>query len=259
MKPQEEAQAINSFVDGELDLGLHLEMEARMREDAGLREEIESLRQLRAAIRDGADYHAAPAGLRARLARISVSGTDAPTSLLPPAAASAWRGWRPLAAALALVAVPSVTMNIVGWRWGGHERMQDDVIASHVRSTLGLHLIDVASSDRHTVKPWLSSKLDFSPPVSELNVPGSVLLGGRVDYLDGHPVAALVYRQREHIVNAFVWPGAAEDSAADFSSARGFQLAHWTQNGMQHWVISDLNRQEFAALIGAVREAASQR
>ena len=82
----------------------------------------------------------------------------------------------------------------------------DEAVASHVRSTLGPHLVDVASSDHHTVKPFLSSKLGFSPPVYELQLPGSVFVGGRVDYLDGQPVAALVYRQGEHVVNAFVWP-----------------------------------------------------
>ena len=102
------------------------------------------------------------------------------------------------------------------------------------------------------VQLWrLAAKLDFSPPVHALPLPGSVLLGARVDYLDGRPVAALVYRQGGHVVNSFVWPGPAADRSPSFTAQRGFQLAHWAQGGMTHWAISDLNREEFAALVQA--------
>jgi anti-sigma factor RsiW len=124
-----------------------------------------------------------------------------------------------------------------------------------VRATLGEHLVDIASSDHHTVKPWLSSKLDFSPPVPPTPFVGAVFLGGRVDYVDGRPVAALVYRQGEHVVNSFVWPTTAADSAANFTAERGFQIAHWTQAGMNHWVISDVNRAEFAAIVRGLASA----
>ncbi|MBC7483157.1 MAG: anti-sigma factor [Rhizobacter sp.] len=132
-----------------------------------------------------------------------------------------------------------------------------DVVASHVRATLGQHLVDVASSDRHTVKPWLSARLGYSPPVAELPVPGSVFLGGRVEYLDGRPVAALVYRQGEHIVNAFVWPTNAADAPTGYGFARGFQTAHWSRAGMTHWVISDLNREAFGAIVRALETVAA--
>ena len=146
-----------------------------------------------------------------------------------------------MAASFGLVAALAVGLNLAWLNSSQDSRLLDEVVASHVRSTLGQHLVDVASSDRHTVKPWLSSKLDFSPPVNELQIPRSVFLGGRVDYLDGHPVAALVYRQGEHVVNSFVWPGAAPDSKVELSTARGFQTAHWSQGGMTHW--SDLGPQ----------------
>jgi anti-sigma factor RsiW len=249
-----EAQQINAFVDGELDLASQLEMEERMPLDVALREQVEGLRQLREAIREGADYHAAPAALRKRMAGLIAPERPAPAR--PSAVAAAvqrWLGWRPMVASFGLVAVLAVTLNLASLLSSQNERLQDDVVASHVRSTLGQHLVDVASSDHHTVKPWLSSKLDFSPPVNELQIPGSVFLGGRVDYLDGHPVAALVYRQGEHVVNSFVWPSAAKDSKPDFSAARGFQTAHWSQGGMNHWVISDVNRAEFNAVVAAIQ------
>ena len=133
------------------------------------------------------------------------------------------------------------------------------MVASHVRSTLGEHLVDVASSDHHTVKPFLSSKLGFSPPVAALPLEGSTLLGGRVDYLDGRPVAALVYRQGQHVVDAFVWPDAGADRAPVFGAARGYRTAHWTQAGMTHWVISDLNEAEFQALVRVMQRVGRER
>jgi anti-sigma factor RsiW len=120
---------------------------------------------------------------------------------------------------------------------------------------MGEHLVDVASSDHYTVKPWLSSKLDFSPPVSELTVPGSVFVGGRVDYLAGRPVAALVYRQGLHVVNTFVWPSASKPAKPAFSEERGYQIAHWSERGMAHWAISDVNRDEFGVVVAALAAA----
>jgi anti-sigma factor RsiW len=255
MRSQNESQQINAFVDGELDLSSHLAMEERMRLEVALRAEVEGLRQLREAIREGAEYHAAPAALRKRLAGLATPERAAPAHASAMAiAVQRWLGWRPMAAAaLGLVAVLSVSLNLASLHSSQDDRLLDDVVASHVRSTLGQHLVDVASSEHHVVKPWLSSKLDFSPPVNELPISGSVFLGGRVDYLDGHPVAALVYRQGEHVVNAFVWPSAAKDSKPEFSAARGFQMAHWSQGGMNHWVISDVNRTEFNAVVGAIQ------
>jgi len=257
MKPQIDTQRINAFVDGELDLAGQLEMEECLQRDAVLREQVEALRRLREDIREGAHYHLAPAALHRRIA--TLAATKAALQRRHPsaiaAAAGRWFEWRPFVASLGLVAALTVTLDVAWLRSLQDGRLLDEVVASHVRSTLGQHLVDVASSDRHTVKPWLSSKLDFSPPVNELQIPRSVFLGGRVDYLDGHPVAALVYRQGEHVLNSFVWPSAAPDSKAEFSAVRGFQTVHWSQGGMTHWVISDLNREEFIIVVRAIQQA----
>jgi anti-sigma factor RsiW len=266
MKPELENQRINAFVDGELDLKDHLEMEERVRQEGAVRDVADSIRQLREAIRDGADYHAAPATLRARLQAALGAPTALPakkTKEIGPSAVAAavwrWLAWRPLVASLGFVGALAAALNLYMARSAQEDRLLDGVVASHVRSTLGQHLIDVASSDRHTVKPWLSSKLDFSPPVSELAIPGSALLGGRVDYLDNRPVAALVYKQGEHVVNSYIWPGAAGDSKPQFALVRGFQTAHWTHAGMNHWVISDVNRQEFATIVEAIQQTETTR
>ena len=260
MKPKIEAQQINAFVDAELDLGSQLEMEERMREDAALRDQVAGLRQLRSAIREGADYHAAPAALRSRMATLTQPQPPAANrSLDVGALVQRWFGWRPMAASFGMACALALALNLAWLRTSQDDRLLDEVVASHVRSTLGQHLVDVASSEHHTVKPWLSSKLDFSPPVNELHLPDCVFLGGRVDYLDGRPVAALVYRKGEHIVNAFVWPTNAKDSKADFAAERGFQTARWSQGAMTHWVVSDVNREEFKAVVQAIQVAANEK
>jgi anti-sigma factor RsiW len=139
------------------------------------------------------------------------------------------------------------------------DRVMDDVLSSHVRSTVGQHLVDVASSDHHTVKPWLSSRLGFSPPVSELPLPGATFLGGRVDVINGRPVAALAYRYGEHVVNSYLWPVDAKDSAPQFAAQRGYHMAHWSRGGMKHWVIADVNPDEFAVIVRTLAAVDSMR
>jgi anti-sigma factor RsiW len=252
-------QQLNAFIDGELDLKSQLEFEARLRGDALLRTQADRLRQLRTALREGADYHAAPAALHQRLRASRTPPALPKTSAGATIALQRWLGWRPLAASLTMACVLAVALNLAWMRATQTDRVQADVIASHVRSTLGQRLVDVASSDRHTVKPWLSSRLDFSPPVAELPLPGSVFLGGRVDYIDGRPVAALAYRQGQHVVNAYLWPSESEERATVYSSQRGFQIAHWTRSGMNHWVISDLGRDEFTAVVSALEAVGAAR
>jgi len=262
-----DAWKIDAFVDGELDLAGQLEIEERMEHDDALRQRIEGLRALRESVREKADRHAAPAGLHERMSAMLEAArreTRAPARAAEPGASGwahalhRWLAWRPLVASTAFVAMLAVALNVAVLQSSKQERLMDEAVASHVRSTVGQHLVDVASSDHHTVKPFLSARLGFSPPVHELQLPGSVFLGGRVDYLDGQPVAALVYRQGEHVVNSFVWPDSGgSDSAPEFSSERGFLVAHWSQRGMRHCVISDVNREEFQHLVNAVRSSAA--
>jgi len=240
-------------------------MEQRLEDDPALRERVDELLRLKELVREHATYHAAPDALRRRLTASAVPlQTPSRTAAVAAvgavgAAVQRWLGWRPLAASLSFAVVLAVAANLAWLRSSNDERLTNDVVASHVRSTLGEHLVDVASSDHHTVKPFLSSRLGFSPPVDELRIPGSVFLGGRVDYLDGRPVAALVYRQGEHVVNSFVWPSTAADNTPSLSTERGFLTAHWSQGGMNHWVISDVNRVEFQAVVQAVQVASGER
>jgi anti-sigma factor RsiW len=272
MNMQKDIAQVHAFVDGELDLNAHLEMEDRLRADAALRRQVDELRLLRESVREHASYHAAPEGLHKRMAALraaqQVSAPAKPAASASSAAtrgvlaglartagasASRWFAWRPTAAAMGMAAMLAVAVNVAWLQTSRDDQLADDVVASHVRSTLGEHLVDVATSDHHTVKPFLSARLGFSPPVAPLELAGSVFVGGRVDYLDGRPVAALVYRQGQHIVNSFVWPAKAGDSQPRLGSERGYLTARWSANGMQHWVISDVNAEEFKLLVKAVQ------
>jgi anti-sigma factor RsiW len=264
MRAIEHPTKADAFIDGELDLRSQLDMEDKVREDPVLRQHIDQLRQLRGTLRDGASYHQAPAALQERIvawappSAKAAAAARAASSSHPFGSRSAWArwlDWRPLTASVAAALALAVGLNVAWMRASQDEQMADDVVASHVRSTLGAHLVDVTSSDHHTVKPFLSERLGFSPPVQELDLAGSTLVGGRVDYLDGRPVAALVFKQGLHIVNSFVWPSTHGDQAPAFSLDRGFRMAHWTQSGMTHWVISDVNAEEFRNVVRAIRVA----
>ncbi|HMC25095.1 MAG TPA: anti-sigma factor [Candidatus Udaeobacter sp.] len=116
------------------------------------------------------------------------------------------------------------------------------LIASHVRSLMANHLMDVPSSDQHTVKPWLDAKLDFAAPVADLSSQGFPLIGGRLDYLNNHSVAALVYQKRKHFINLFIWPTTPEDSTAQTMVEReGYHLVHWSDGDFTYWAVSDVN------------------
>ncbi|HVE13971.1 MAG TPA: anti-sigma factor, partial [Elusimicrobiota bacterium] len=154
--------------------------------------------------------------------------------LLPEVRPAAWP-WTFAFAAAALTAA------LVLPRGGAPLSLADELVAGHVRSLQVEHLVDVRSSDRHTVKPWLAARLDYAPPVPDLAADGFPLAGGRLDYAAGRPVAALVYRRREHVINLFLWPSDAEGRARD---VRGFHVLPWREGPLSCWAVSDLSEPE---------------
>ncbi len=195
-----------------------------------------------------APYYQAPDTLRARLTH---ARTRSP-------AASHLLAW-----AAAVVMVASLTGSIWFVRSSARaartldpvDAVAQEVVSSHVRALMGEHLFDVRSTDQHTVKPWFLGKLDFSPPVNDLAQAGFPLTGGRLDYVAGHPVAALVYMHGQHTINVFVWPEASDAvPSSDTRAIRGFHVRHWTHGGMTYWAVSDVNDAELDQFIHALQQ-----
>jgi anti-sigma factor RsiW len=130
------------------------------------------------------------------------------------------------------------------------------IVSDHVRALQPGHLLDVVSTDQHTVKPWFDGRLDFAPPVKDLAAQGFPLTGGRLDYIDGHEAAALVYNRSKHVINLFVWPDRTSRDAPPATGARnGYSFAHWTQDGMNFWAVSDVEANQLAEFVRLWRSA----
>jgi anti-sigma factor RsiW len=140
-------------------------------------------------------------------------------------------------------------------RQDDQQRILSEVVSAHLRSLQAGHLIDVVSTDQHTVKPWFDGRIDFAPPVHDLAAQGFPLVGGRIDYLAGRPVAALVYRRRRHLVNVFLWPADARAPTARPATLRGYRLLPCGGPGMECWAASDLAEPELRAFVGLLRRA----
>jgi len=160
-----------------------------------------------------------------------------------------WR-WIAIAASILLAVSAIWNLTLLRSRAAPRQLLAENVLSAHLRSLNGTHLLDVPSTDQHTVKPWFAGKLDFSPPVKEID--GFPLLGGRIEYFEGHSAAALVYGRRAHAINLFVWPSAA--AAQESSQTRnGYQMRSWSANGMTFWAVSDLNQAELADFVSLFR------
>ena len=132
-------------------------------------------------------------------------------------------------------------------------RLSQELVDNHVRSLQLNHLIDVISTDRHTVKPWFEGKIDFAPPVLNLAQDGYPLVGGRLDYLDGRTVAVMVYRYKLHAINLYVWPGNDAGESPGVHELQGYHIAHWTDGRMNYWAITDAGNSELAGFVKSLR------
>ncbi|QJW94382.1 anti-sigma factor family protein [Frigoriglobus tundricola] len=243
---------LHPYSDGELDLVRHLQIEHHLAECATCAERDQGLRLLRAALTSAPLYHRAPDALRARLpgaARPAPAPFSRRRVVGPDPRRDRGRDRAPGHGDLGGRAAP-------GGR-AAEDRLADRVVVGHIRALQVDHATDVASSDRHTVKPWFLGKLDFSPQVVDLSAAGYALTGGRLDYLTDRPVAALVYHRRLHAINVFTWPAAGtEERPVGALHRQGFHIRSWQRAGMVYWAISDLNDQELDDFVRLLRESA---
>ena len=221
-------ELIEGYVDEELDFALKAEVEAHLATCGDCAELCRLTRERQNAIRSQIPYYRAPAGLEQSIR--SALASAHPTS-----------PWKPYAIAASVLLALSLGWNVDQFRQRARQPdlIADNVLFAHIRSLLGNHLLDVESTDRHTVKPWFNGRLDFSPVVLDLKNQGFPLIGGRADYLAGRTVAALVYRRGNHVINLFTWPSTA--NAGESSSSRnGYNELHWSAGSMTYWAVSDL-------------------
>lgn len=251
---------IHGYLDNELGLDGTIAFERHVAECPSCSLELEDYKALRGKIRDSSLYYQAPTELSVRIHH--ALGESSGEELTLPVEKLAKPGWwqQPtLAWAFAAFACGVLFLALTSSLWmphlgeNSHETLfAQEVLASHVRSMMADHLFDVPSSDPHTVKPWFDGKLDFSPPVPNLDSQGFVLAGGRLDYVESRPVAAVVYRRRQHVINLFMLPEARESSTKT-EMRNGYNMIHWSSGGMEYWAVSDLNQQELQQFVGLVQ------
>lgn len=231
---------IGAALDGELDAARLLDVQEHLEQCPSCQNTYREFEQLQKDVRAARElFYRAPASLAARVhASLTGAGNGARATRI---ASSSWK-WLAMAASVLLVF--SVGLNVFSFRRGFSEDqlIAQEVMSDHVRSMLTNRQVDVISSDRHTVKPWFGDKLDFSPDVRDLSPQGFPLVGGRVDYINQRPVAALVFHRAKHVINLFTWPSNSRHSEVESQS--GFHVISWTRDGMTYWAISDLNLDE---------------
>ncbi len=249
---------IDSYLDGELDAASTLGFESHAAGCARCGPRLASARDERARmsrrLRESVTYYRSPPAVRASVEAALARET------VPPRAARAAAPVRFGLGSLAAVAAAAVLASALTW-WaassldGSQHDPVGDLVASHVRSLQVDHLTDIASSDRHAVKPWFAGKLDFTPPVADLAAEGYALRGGRLDYVDGRPVAAVAYQRRQHVINLFVWSDAGGDEPAYATQRAGFNVVAWRDRGLRFALVSDLGEDELRAFAERLRKS----
>jgi anti-sigma factor RsiW len=241
---------VEAYLDEELDATQQTALKQHLAVCPACSEVYARLRKQKADVKQAASYYIAPPMLQRSigeaLQRLSVAEAK------PPRKAP----WPGLAIAASLLLAISVSWNLLQLRQrSSPDDMAKNVLADHIRSLVGSRLVDVASSDQHTVKPWFAGKLDFSPDVKDLEAQGFPLAGGRVDYLADRRVAALVYHRRQHVITLFIWPSGSSPVRDATVSHNGYHLLQWTDGTMTYWAVSDASLPELQTFRALLKQA----
>lgn len=255
MSCRETQELLHGYLDGELDLVRSLEIERHLHTCPMCSQAHQNQHALRSAIANGSLYHAAPAGLQTRV-RSAIRKANNPETFPSIRSSITPRRWLAAGAALAAIMLLALMLAPMLSRPSSDDLMTREIISAHVRSLMADHLTDVSSTDQHTVKPWFNGRLDFSPPVKDFTDHGFPLVGGRLDYINDRPVAALVYRRQQHVINVFIWPSTQDVDPPKIEPAprQGYHLFRWSTPGMTHWAISDLNEKELMEFVQLARD-----
>lgn len=241
MNCTESETLLNALIDGELDAGHTHDVEAHVATCPACAEGFTAFREVHDAVRAAGLKETAPAHLRNRIEAalpLPSARVIAPTKFLQPSRRTFFGGFA-VGTALSAALAASIVLTVV--RTDQEQTVANEVVSAHIRSLQAGHLMDVETSDQHTVKPWFNGKLDVAPPVVDLTAQGFKLLGGRLDYIDGEPVASVIYQRRKHIINLFVAQRlGASHARTRIEAIQGYNVRHWSEAGLDFWAISDI-------------------
>lgn len=245
---------LHAYLDDELDAAQSAAVMAHLAGCPACTARYEGHARLREALAQPDLYRPAPDAMRERW-----------LASQPPAPASARPRRGPIALALAAGFAGALLLTSPAWlgtlRAPGSMdgALVAQAISGHLRSLQPQHLMDVVSTDRHTVKPWFEGRLDFSPQVKDLAGQGFPLVGGRLDVVGGRSVAALVYRRHLHVINLFQWPDDGAGSTPQEIRQHGYTAVEWRAGGMRYVAVSDLNEGELQQFAREFRGATGPR
>ncbi len=248
---------LHALIDGELDAGHARAVEGHVTKCVVCAKTLDALRALRLAMADADLRYSAPASLRARLDAalpLPITRIIAPSAFSRPKARRSFFGGFAVGTLASAALAASLVLTIV--RNDQEQIAANDVVSAHMRSLQAGHLMDVETSDQHTVKPWFDGKVDVAPPVIDLTAQGFTLLGGRLDYVDGAPAASVVYQRRKHIINLIVARRlGAERTEVTESTIQGYNVRHWSRGGLDFWAVSDLDPTELGEFVQRISAA----
>jgi anti-sigma factor RsiW len=245
MNCQQAKPLIEPYADGELDAAAILELEKHIHDCPACARAWRNVQGLKKALKQDALFFTAPKELRRRVKAELHSQLETK---------SWWdfRNWNWLTAATISLATAclALLLTVTLTRPSAEQRLTQEIVSSNIRSLMANHMLDVVSTDQHTVKPWFNGKLDFSPPVKDLAAQDFPLVGGRLDYISGRSVAALVFQHHKHVINLFIWPVNENDAKpVSLTPIQGYNVIHWSKADMTFWAVSDLNEKEMMEFV----------
>jgi anti-sigma factor RsiW len=236
-----EETLLHALVDSELDAGHAREVEGHVASCGRCAAQLRDYRGMHEAMSAPGTRYRAPESLRQRIEAALPTTMERQTRAIAAGRRSLLKGFG-MGSAMSTALAACLVVFVVHMQ--EDQRIVGDVVSAHLRSLQGNHLIDVQSTDQHTVKPWFNGRLDVAPPVIDLTSQGFTLVGGRLDYIDGRPVAAIVYKRGLHVINLFVSQSMGSESGATMEKLQGFTVWSWAWSGLNFRAVSDINPEE---------------
>jgi anti-sigma factor RsiW len=245
MNCQQSRPLIDFYADGELDAAGILELEKHIHDCPACALAWRNAQTLKKSLKQDALFFTAPTELRRRIKAELRSQVETKPRW------SFWNwNWLTTATTSVATACLALLLTLSLTRPSAEQRLTQEIVSSNIRSLMADHMLDVVSTDQHTVKPWFNGKLDFSPPVKDLVAQEFPLIGGRLDYIGGRSVAALVFHRNKHVINLFIWPVNEKDSKpVSLTPIQGYNVIHWSEADMTFWAVSDLNKKELMEFV----------